>query len=428
MARGSNYGDMVDSMRGWFGPTSSAPVCPYIETDDGLLTGSGVRRITPPEFNWAVWSTIVHGARCLMYFGTTSRYGDGSTFGFSQTVLPGQATSMYNQAIATDGMVKNLAPVINSPFALNYASVTPAGYTFPAPHLVWDNGIDVMTKYYTGGSYSNSTGNFANGLYIFSSVRGSETQKNITATFKTADGYTGPVTVVGENRTVQATNGIFSDTFASASTVHVYEIGTPASTPASTPSATPTSSGTAGPTPAPAPTATTEPTPSPAPTHASSPGGVLVGSNVVQSGTDSDATGSAEAFRYTAAQSGTVGALSVYIDAGSTATSASLGLYASNGGHPGRLLTHGTLASPKSGAWNTASVGEVHITAGTKYWLALLGTGGQINFRDVASGGGPTENSARSTLSALPVRWSSGPGYKNAPASFYAETLQPRSA
>jgi len=221
---------MVDQMRDWLTPTKSnltsysAPTCPYIETEDGLLTDSGKREITPPELNWAVWSTIIHGARCIMYFGTTSNYGSGATFGFSQNVLPGQTVSMYNQAIATDGEVKNLAPIINSPFALHYASVTPAGYTFPTAHVVWDTGIDISTHYYTGGGYTNSTGTFANGFYIFASVRGSESQSNINASFTTADGYTGPVTVVGENRTVPATGGHFSDTFAHASTVHVYDI------------------------------------------------------------------------------------------------------------------------------------------------------------------------------------------------------------
>lgn len=224
MARGSNYGDMVDTMRSWLTKYPAPVGAPYIETDDGLLTGTGVRRITPPELNWAVWSTIVHGARWILYFGTTSNYGDGNTFGFSQSVLPGQTISMYDQAKATDTLIKDLAPIINAPFALNYASVSPAGYTFPKAHLVWDNGIDIMTKYYTGGGFSNAAGSFGDGFYIFSSVRGSESQTNVKATFTVAGQYTGPVTVVDENRTLQAANGVFSDTFAKATDVHIYRI------------------------------------------------------------------------------------------------------------------------------------------------------------------------------------------------------------
>jgi hypothetical protein len=211
MARGSNYGDMVDQIRGWV-TTHPAPIAgAYIECEDGLV-GSGARRITPPEFNWAVWSSLVHGARWLLYFGTTSNFGTGGTFGFSQTALPGQQVSMYAQAKATNALVKQLAPVLNSPFALGYATVTPAGYTFPTPHLILAPGIDVMAKY-SGGQF-----------YVFATTRNSESAGPTIATFKTADGYTGPVTVIGENRTVQATAGVFADTFQTAATVHIYQI------------------------------------------------------------------------------------------------------------------------------------------------------------------------------------------------------------
>jgi hypothetical protein len=224
-ARGSNYGDMVDQMRGWVS-VHPAPIAPYIETEDGLITDTGARRITPPELNWAVWSTLVHGARWILYFGTTSNYGSVPTFGFPKTVLSGQQVSIYAQAKATNTLVTNLARILNSPFALNYASVSPKGYVFPVPHVVFENSIDIMAKYYTGGSFSNAAGSFINGFYVFATVRGSEKQSNVKATFTTADKYTGPVTVVGENRTVQATGGVFADTFATAATVHIYKIGT----------------------------------------------------------------------------------------------------------------------------------------------------------------------------------------------------------
>ena len=226
MARGSNYGDMVDTMRQWLttSPGNPAPICaPYIETEDGLV-GTGSRRILPQEWNWADWSTIIHGARCLLYFGTTSNFGAGSTFGFETGILPGASISMYNQAIATHTLVKNLAPIINSPFALNYASVTPAGYTFPTRNIVWNNGIEIMSKYYSGGTYSNATGSFTNGFYIFSDVRGSSAQTNIVGTFTIANTGKTSVPVVGEGRNVTITNGgtKFTDTFANAYTVHIY--------------------------------------------------------------------------------------------------------------------------------------------------------------------------------------------------------------
>jgi hypothetical protein len=215
MARGSNYGDMVDTMRSWL-TDHPAPVAPYIETEDGLVDGG--REITPPELNWAVWSTIVHGARLIIYFGTTSNYGSEATFGFSQDVLSGQSISMYQQGKATNALVHQLAPVINSPFALNYASVSPTAYVFPTPYLVWSDGIDIMAKY---DASSNS-------FYIFATPRGSESQTNINATFTVAGNYSGPIPVTcacspaQSTGTVTVSNHTFSDTFAHAWDVHIY--------------------------------------------------------------------------------------------------------------------------------------------------------------------------------------------------------------
>ena len=213
MARGSNYGDMVDMIRTWLTTYPAPIIAPYIENTDGLV-GTGGRLITPPEMNWAVWSSLIHGARGVIYFGTTNNYGATSTFGFPTTIQGGQSISIYAQAQATNALIANLAPVINSPFALNYVSATPLGYVFPVPFAVWTNGIDVMAKYYQGQ------------YWIFACTRASETATNISATFTTNSTYTGPVTVVGENRTVQANNGVFSDTFANAWTVHIYQVGT----------------------------------------------------------------------------------------------------------------------------------------------------------------------------------------------------------
>jgi hypothetical protein len=235
MARGSNYGDMVDIMRGWLAaPAQDAPIAPYIETEDGLLTcpspdTGSIREITPSELSWAVWSTIVHGARMLIYFGTTSNFGSGSTFGFSQNVLPGQSISMYTQGSDTNKLVEDLAPIINSPFALNYASVTPAGYTFPTEDLGWKStpGIDVMTKYYTGGSFTNSSGTFGNGFYIIATPRASESASNIAATFTIPGSYSGPVNVIDASTGAPATSTLtvsshkITDTFAHAYDTHI---------------------------------------------------------------------------------------------------------------------------------------------------------------------------------------------------------------
>ena len=57
------------------------------------------------------------------------------------------------------------------------------------------------------------------------------TQTNISATFTIADTKATSVTVVGENRTISVVDGVFSDTFATAATVHIYEVNDGGSSP-----------------------------------------------------------------------------------------------------------------------------------------------------------------------------------------------------
>jgi hypothetical protein len=51
---------------------------------------------------------------------------------------------------------------------------------------------------------------------------GTPMRPNINATFTTVGNYSGAISVVGESKSVTATNGAFSDTFAQGSTVHIY--------------------------------------------------------------------------------------------------------------------------------------------------------------------------------------------------------------
>jgi glucose/arabinose dehydrogenase len=154
------------------------------------------------------------------------------------------------------------------------------------------------------------------------------------------------------------------------------------------------------------------PPPPPAPTF-------LVGDQTIESGVDSNNLGMAEAFETTAAATGTVSSMSVYLDAGSTASRVVLGLYADGGAHPGALLTQGVVTAPTAGAWNAVTVPSASVTAGTRYWTAILGTGsGGLRFRD-RSGGCRSETSAQGTLTALPATWTSGSLYTDCPLSAY---------
>jgi Bacterial Ig domain/Purple acid Phosphatase, N-terminal domain len=149
---------------------------------------------------------------------------------------------------------------------------------------------------------------------------------------------------------------------------------------------------------------------------------VIVGDAKVETNVDNNSAGVAEAFQYTAASSGSVSRLFVYVDGGSTATSVVVGLYTNtSSNNPGTLLAQATIASPTKGAWNSATIPAATIASGTKYWIAVLGPSGAgtFQFRDVPSGG-LTQNSSQSNLAVLPATWSPGPKWANSPMSAYA--------
>jgi len=161
--------------------------------------------------NWAVWSSIIHGARGIDYFDHSFSGPQVSDMNveetYFQTVQPGQSISIYAQIKATDAAIKQLAPVINSPNALGYVQISPAASQY--------SGVEAMAKYYNKQ------------FYIFAETRDSMTMTNIAATFTLADKAATNVTVVNENRTISVSNGVFKDTFASAATVHIYQINGP---------------------------------------------------------------------------------------------------------------------------------------------------------------------------------------------------------
>jgi hypothetical protein len=152
---------------------------------------------------------------------------------------------------------------------------------------------------------------------------------------------------------------------------------------------------------------------------------LLLGDQTVEPKADSNPAGAAEAFQTTATTTGTVATLTVYVDSSSTSTSAIAGLYTDNAGHPGALLGQGTLTSPTRGAWNVIAMPAVSVTAGAKYWIALLGPAGSgtLAFRDRCCGNGaPSETASQTGFAALPATWPTGKSYKDGPVSVYGSS------
>jgi hypothetical protein len=152
---------------------------------------------------------------------------------------------------------------------------------------------------------------------------------------------------------------------------------------------------------------------------------ILLGHQAIEPTVDSNLAGTVEGFAFRARRAGTAASISVYLDARDRATTLFAGLYSSRYGHPQRLLTSGLLRSPRPGAWNSVAVGSARLRSKTTYWLAVLGKGGAIYFRDRNGRACADQRSSRLKLSALPLRWPAGPMSRGCMISAYVKGAAP---
>jgi hypothetical protein len=153
--------------------------------------------------------------------------------------------------------------------------------------------------------------------------------------------------------------------------------------------------------------------------NAAATGTLLLGNQTIQATSDNNAAGSAEAFKYIAAATGTAGNISFYVNSGTTATSLKVGLYNDNAGHPGTLLASVSVNSVSQSSWNSATLSpEVQLNSGTAYWIAFLGVGGGINYKDTATGS-CSESFATAGQTNLPSSWISGQIWPSCTISAY---------
>ena len=136
---------------------------------------------------------------------------------------------------------------------------------------------------------------------------------------------------------------------------------------------------------------------------------MLLGNQAIESTVGHNLVGTVEAFAFRARRSGTAASISVYLGARDRATTLFAGLYSSRHGHPQSLLTSALRRSAKAGAWNSLAVASARVKSGRKYWLAVLGKGGAIYFRDQSGGLCAGMRSSRRKMRLLPRTWPAGP-------------------
>ena len=143
------------------------------------------------------WISIIHGARGLLYFCHLISPN------FVETGLLNDA-AMSAEVKTNNALIQAHAPILNTQTVTNAVTKTSSNKALASY-------LKTMTKRYQGSTYIYSV--FENG-------------NSTTETF-TLRGFTGASTieVVGENRTITATNGIFTDAFSNWS-VHIYKVAT----------------------------------------------------------------------------------------------------------------------------------------------------------------------------------------------------------
>lgn len=153
----------------------------------------------------------------------------------------------------------------------------------------------------------------------------------------------------------------------------------------------------------------------------SNPSQYVMGDKNLEPWVDYRPEGTAEAFQVTPEKSSIITNVRVYLDASSTAAGLTVGIYKNASGHPGTLMAQGELTNLKAGEWNTIPVSATAVTAGRSYWIAILGSQGQLAFLDqVGSSTSLMETSASNKLKKLPYKWKGANMKANATMSVYA--------
>jgi hypothetical protein len=186
--RASNYGAVVARVRKLANPKK--PIWGFVEVGHPSSLDSEPTN-TGPQIAAAVWHMIIQGARGIIYFNHSFGGPNQSQHCLRETAYASQRASVK----ATNATIKQLAPVLNAPFADGLVSATP--------------GVAVMAK-------------SLNGKYTVFSGNGDNQARS--ATFTIAGITTGTAVVVGENRSIAISGGTFTDSFTSGTATHIYQI------------------------------------------------------------------------------------------------------------------------------------------------------------------------------------------------------------
>ncbi|WP_175417398.1 hypothetical protein [Arthrobacter sp. 24S4-2] len=186
----AHYGWTVDRVRSLVQPARSKPVWAFVEVGHPF-SEPGSLAITAPQIRAAVWSSIIHGARGVVYFN--HNFGGEC---LSQHVLRDDCGAAVRPTVtALNQQIQRLAPVLNSPTVNGLVSAD-------------GRRVDVLVKAYQGQFYLMAAAN---------------SEANQSVTFSFACGSPVTAEVLDENRSVNVSANSFTDNFADSNAVHIYK-------------------------------------------------------------------------------------------------------------------------------------------------------------------------------------------------------------
>lgn len=182
------YGWQQDRMETFMSPAASTPNWVFVETAMPFLTEVGATAITAAQIRGAVWNAIIHGAAGIAYF-------QHNNDGCGTYSLVDCSIELQRAVAGINAEVSDLAEVINT------------------PSRSWDfgSGLETALKTHDGQAY------------IFAMTDGGSGERTVTL----PDGLAGEIEVVGEDRSIAATGGGFTDVFDAEHTVHIYRMVIP---------------------------------------------------------------------------------------------------------------------------------------------------------------------------------------------------------
>ncbi|MDI3242033.1 hypothetical protein QK292_10620 [Arthrobacter sp. AL08] len=189
---GANYGWTVDRVRSLVRPAGSKPVWAFVEL--GHPAGEAkAPTITGPQIRAAVWSSLIHGARGIVYFN----HSFGGPCQSFHILRESCGDEIRPWVTSVNQQITVLAPVLNAPF-LDGALTRTAG-------------VDTAVKVLDGD------------LYIFAGSAQAQAQ-HAELTLGCLRGADFTAAVLDEDRTVHVSNGTIRDTFKDGNAVHLYRI------------------------------------------------------------------------------------------------------------------------------------------------------------------------------------------------------------